>query len=161
MIASACLIAIVSIPASAASWRLYHNTRFGATGEVPTTWRMQPAPMNNDGRAFLSPDGKARITISGIFSTRPHAEEIADRVKPDDGETMTKTTSDGEHVRVEGVKGRASFVRVSILSCAGMIWNDLDITYPTDAAASYSATIAHAVSSFHPGRGYELTCKGS
>lgn len=160
LIASACFIVGLSIPASADSWRVYHNTRFGATGEVPASWRMQPAPANNDGRAFLSPDGKGRITISGIFSTSPHAEEIADRLKPGEGETLTKTDSSTDQVRVEGVSGQTAFVRVSKLSCAGKIWNDLEITFPSNAAANYSATIAHAVSSFHPGRGYDMTCKG-
>ena len=152
------LIAVSAVPAEAVTWRNYHNTRFGVTGDVPASWKMQPAPMNNDGRAFVSPDGKASLTLSGIFSTSPHEEEIADRLKPDDGETITKSSSDATHVRVEGTNGPNGFVRASILSCSGKIWNDLVLTYPSKDAASYQAIIDRAVTSFHSGRGYDMSC---
>jgi hypothetical protein len=152
------IILIVAATASAASWRTYHNTRFGATGDVPSNWKMLPAPMNNDGRAFKSPNGKAIITISGIFSTSLHAEEIADRLKSGDSETITSSSSDKTHVRVDGTSGAKGFVRVSILSCSGKIWNDLDISYPLKDWTSLRPTIDHAVASFHAGRGYDMSC---
>jgi hypothetical protein len=59
---------LVAASAGAETWRTYHNTRFGTTAEVPASWKMGPPPENNDGRAFSSPDGRAAIIISGIFS---------------------------------------------------------------------------------------------
>ena len=51
--------------AKADVWRTYVNSKFGTTAELPLRWRMEPPPVNGDGRAFTSPDGRARISISG------------------------------------------------------------------------------------------------
>lgn len=44
-------------------WAIYENDRYGFTVDYPLGWTMSEAPTNNDGREFVSPDGK--ITCRG------------------------------------------------------------------------------------------------
>jgi hypothetical protein len=144
--------------AQAAGWRSYHNDRFGTSADYPQGWVMGSAPENDDGRAFTSPDNKANITISGIFSSPPVADEIAERLKPDDGETITFHVQKPNGVTVSGTKGDMIFYRKSILSCG--IWNDLVVDYPAAQKAAFDPIVTHIAASLKAGRGSDFVpCK--
>jgi serine/threonine-protein kinase len=146
---------LLTLSAQAEGWRSYHNTRFGVTAEAPADWTMGAAPENNDGRVFVSPDKSAEIVISGIFSISPREEEIASRLVPNEGETVTYKKRGAASVVVSGIKGDRIFYRKSMLSCHGAIWNDLSIEYPASEKAKYDAVVAHLASSLRPGSGYD------
>ncbi|MCI4677638.1 hypothetical protein K9U39_03065 [Rhodoblastus acidophilus] len=145
--------------AAAAQWRLYHNSRFGATADYPADWKVEPAPENNDGRAFTSSDGRARLTISGIFALEGREEEFAEKARPLEGETVTYTARKGDWIVVSGLRGGKIFYRKAILSCGNKVWNDLDIEYPKAEKAKYDAVVAHLADSLRPGSGYDTDCK--
>jgi len=46
----------------------YANTRFGYEVLVPAAFLPQEAPMNNDGRQFLAPDGKGSLTVFAFYN---------------------------------------------------------------------------------------------
>ena len=152
-------VALVAVHAAAAPWPRYHNLRFGATADVPAGWKMQPAPENDDGRAFVSPDGRARLTISGIFALDARGQELAEKARPLEGETATYTAQKGDWVVVSGMRGGMIFYRKSILSCRNTVWNDLDIAYAKADKAKYDALVAHLADSLTPGSGYDTDCK--
>ena len=144
------LLALVSA-ASAGEWRRYKNVRFGVSAEVPAGWKELPPPENGDGQMFESPDGKARITVSGIFGTSPVAEEIALRAKPDAGETVSYKAPGAASLVVSGTKGDMIFYRRSVASCGDEIWNDLAIEYPAAQKAAYDAIVRHVSASLRGG----------
>jgi len=101
-------------------WRSYYNDRFGVTADTPSEWKMGPAPENNDGRVFTSPDGSATITISGSFSVLSYDEEVAIKTAPDGGVVSYKKIKP-RLVVVSGTKGDRIFYSKSILSCGDTI----------------------------------------
>ncbi len=140
------------------AWRPYYNDRFGVTADAPSDWKMGPAPENNDGRIFTSPNGSATITISGSFSTMPHDEEVAIRVEQK-GAAITYKKITPRLVVVSGTKSDRIFYSKSILSCHGTIWNDLRVEYPVADKDKYDALVAHVSASLHPGPGYDFNGK--
>lgn len=157
--ALASIAIIVAASAGAETWRTYHNTRFGTTAEVPANWKMGPPPENNDGRAFSSPDGRAKIIISGIFHVLPHQEEVAVHLKPGEGETITYKKQGSNWIVVSGIKGDEIFYRKSILSCRDTIWNDVSIEYPAAEKEKYDPLVARVAASLREGRGYDRVTK--
>lgn len=145
--------------AAATEWRSYHNSRFGVTADVPTGWKMQPEPENNDGRIFVSPDGRARLTISGIFATESPEAERAEKAAPLAGETLTYKAAKGNWIVLSGQRGGKVFYRKALLSCSNTVWNDLDIEYPVEDKPKYDSLTAHAAASLKPGSGYDHNCR--
>ena len=64
--------------------RPYLNARFGSYALVPKDWPSLPPPENGDGLIFVSPDQRARITVSGRFN-----------LSPDDGPALSTQSADG------------------------------------------------------------------
>jgi serine/threonine-protein kinase len=145
--------------AAATEWRSYHNSRFGVTADVPAGWIMQPEPENNEGRIFLSPDGRARLTISGIFATESPEVERAEKAAPLPGETLTYKAAKGNWIVLSGQRGGRVFYRKAMLSCRNTVWNDLDIEYPVEDKPKYDGLAAHAAASLRPGSGYDHKCR--
>lgn len=161
-ILGAVLFAILAASsASAWSWRVYHNERFGTTAAVPADWRMGAPPENNDGRIFTSPDGRAEIVVSGMLSIGPRSEEFALRLGPLDGEIIEYERRGRDWVVVSGVNGERIFYRKSLLSCGDTIWNSVFLQYPANEKEKYAPLVAHVAASLRAGKGYEnvTTCK--
>lgn len=138
----------------AASFRPYHNDRFGVTADVPAGWRMGEAPENDDGRVFSSPDGSAEIIVSGGFVVLPAAEEFALRLKPEAGETIDYTSRGRDRIVVSGRKGDRIFYRKSVLSCGGTVWNSVSLDYPAASKTAFDPIVARVAGSLHGGKGY-------
>ncbi len=156
----AALFAILALRnASAESWRAYHNERFGTTAEVPESWRMGPPPENNDGRVFTSPDGRAQIVVSGMFSIGPRSEEFALRLGPLEGEIIEYERRGRDWLVVSGVKGDKIFYRKSLLSCGDTIWNSVFLQYPASEKEKYDPIVAHVAASLRSGKGYDYVTK--
>lgn len=144
---AAVLAAFAAQSASAESWRAYHNARFGTTAEVPEGWRMGAPPENNDGRVFTSPDGRAQIIVSGMFSIGPRSEEFALRLGPLEDEIIEYDRRGRDWLVVSGVKGEKIFYRKSLLSCRDTIWNSVFLEYPASEKDKYDALVAHVAAS--------------
>ncbi len=150
----AALAAFAIAAAHAESWRTYRNDRFGATADVPAGWRMGEAPENDDGRVFSSPDGRARITISGAYAVLPRAEELDIMLKPDAGETIDYKHQGGDSLVVSGRKGDRIFYRRSLLSCGGTVWNTVYLDYPAAEKRAFNSIVAHVAGSLRGGKAY-------
>lgn len=140
--------------AQAGGWQTYRNDRFGATADIPAGWRMGQAPENDDGRVFTSPDGRATITVSGIFVVLPRFQEIELMTKPAAGETIDYKRQGRDWIVVSGRKGDRIFYRKSLLSCGGTVWNTVYLDYPAADKAAFDPIIAHVATSLRGGKGW-------
>ena len=58
----------VAVTVGKDGWLLYHNPRFGCVLPVPPGMRPLRPPDNGDGQAFVSADGKVKLSASGGFN---------------------------------------------------------------------------------------------
>jgi serine/threonine-protein kinase len=154
----ALLLLCASLPAAAETYRSYANERFGATADVPASWRAGPPPENGDGLIFRSPDGSAALTVSGSLNIADSVDEaMRDQAAPNDGEAVTYRKSGKRHVTVSGTKGDRIFYRKSILVCGDQIWNSIHLEYPARDKKTYDALVTHVAKSLRGGPGYQIS----
>lgn len=144
--------------AKTAGWMRYHNTRFGTTADVPKGWRVGAPPENNDGRVFTSPDGTAKIIISGSLNIWGSLKEAFDfYATAHNGEKITYKHRSGKAVTVSGTKGARIFYAKHLLSCHDQIWNNIYLDYPVARKREFDPLVAHIATSLRPGPGYQIT----
>ena len=161
-ISLAVILTLCSSVALAASWRSYHNERFGTTADVPADWHAGEPPANGDGLVFTSPDGDATITVFGSLNISDTiAEAFSVYEAPNDGETITYHHRDKRAVVVSGTHGDRIFYRKSILSCGDMVWNSVSIEYPVADKKAYDALVTHVAHSLKAGASAQVAeCPG-
>ena len=142
-------------------WRSYHNDRFGTTADVPAAWKMQPPPENEDGRIFVSPDGRGQIIVNGNYAGVVDPDELGYRLQASEGETIAYKQRKGDWAVVSGRKGDRIFYRKTQLSCGGAIANNLSIEYPESENGRYDSIVVHVEASLKPGDGWgvDKNCK--
>jgi serine/threonine-protein kinase len=151
--ASAAVAALLCVSAATAeAWRQYRNARFGTTADVPKDWAMGEAPENDDGRIFTSPDGRAQIIVHGGFRSFQTEQELAERLAPGDGETVTYRRKGKDWLAVSGTKGDRIFYRRSLLSCNGTVWNNISIDYPAAQKKKLDPVVTRVSRSLRAGR---------
>jgi serine/threonine-protein kinase len=147
-----------SLPAAAETYRTYANERFGATADVPASWRAGPPPANGDGLVFRSPDGSAALTVSGSLNIADSVDEaMRDQGAPNDGESVTYRQNGPRAVTLSGTKGDKIFYRKSILVCRDQIWNSIHLEYPARDKKAYDALVTHVARSLRPGRSEQIS----
>ena len=143
--------------ADTGTWTSYHNTRFGTTADVPPGWRAGPPPENNDGLIFTSPDGAARLIISGMLNIE---DDLAVAFKfyemPEEGEVITYKHRAGNAITISGTKDGKIFYAKHLLSCHNQIWNSIYLEYPAARKAAFDALVAHVARSLEPGKGDQI-----
>ena len=137
-------IAACACPASAQSWRPYHNDRFGTVGASPAGWIAQRPPDNGDGQIFSSPDGRATLTISAGYNEPATPAGLARLAGYEDAGTVTYRKAGKDWIVVSGQKNGQIFYRRYVLSCANSIWNSVSVDYPAAEKSAYDAIVAHA-----------------
>jgi serine/threonine-protein kinase len=144
-------------PAAAETYRVYANERFGATAEVPASWRADPPPANGDGLVFRSPDGHAALTVSGSLNIADTvAEAMRDQGTPNDGESVTYRKAGKRDVTLSGTKGDKIFYRKSILVCRDQIWNSFHLEYPARDKKAYDALVTRVARSLRGGPSQQI-----
>src|SRR5262245_35933650 len=138
--------------AQAGPWQIYVNDRFGATAEVPATWKAGEPPANDDGLEFTSPDGQASIIVSGMLNIDDTVDEaFASREEPLEGETITYKHRDKHSIVISGTRGDRIFYRKSILACRNEVWDSLSIEYPASQKQAFDAIVTHLARTLKPG----------
>jgi serine/threonine-protein kinase len=145
------------VPAAAETYRAYANERFGATADVPASWRAGPPPANGDGLIFRSPDGNAALTVSGSLNIADSVDEaMRDQATPNDGENVTYSKAGKRDVTISGTKGDRIFYRKSILVCGDQVWNSIHLEYPARDKKAYDALVTHVARSLRGGRSEQI-----
>ena len=133
--------------------RPYLNARFGSYALVPNDWPSLPPPENGDGLIFVSPDQRARITVSGSFNLSPGDDAPVLSAQSADGFQPTCAKRGKGWAIASGVKDGTIIYRKTLTSCHGTISNDLDIEYPIAQKAAYNRLVGRIAASLAGGCG--------
>ena len=150
----------LALPAQAApAYTAYFNERFGTTADRPADWKAGRAPENGDGLRFVSPDGKAFVSISGSFQAFDTVGEYLDIVAQEKGAKITLEKRGPRSLVQSGVRGEVIFYKKSLLTCKDQVWNNLVIEYPAARKQEFDALVTHVAASLKGGPGYQATCR--
>jgi hypothetical protein len=142
------------------TWRTYTAKRFGGVVDVPADWSIEPPPLNNDGRGFLSPDGQAKLTIAGMFIS-PRGEGVIDardgasaleKWTTGKGMVIYKRTAPDWAVTSGFTSDQKIFYIRAALACHGTVINGVEITYPQQRKQEFDPLVRHVSQSFHSSR---------
>lgn len=145
------LAVTAALPAQAQAFRRYDNARYGTMVDVPAEFRMQPAPENNDGRTFVSPDGRGQIVVFGS-----HGPEVATgtfeeyrgwMAGNEEGRITYRAGGPGWFV-LSGTSGSDIFYLKVVAGCRDRsIGHHIRIMYPAAQKAQYDAIVRRVAGS--------------
>jgi hypothetical protein len=155
--------AIAGPPAvnAAAAWRTYTNDRYGTTIDYPNSFKPQPPPDDDDGRAFKSSDGASfRVSASygGLDSDLATYREFILNNEPKSA-VVTYQAQGADWFVVSGINGDDIFYERHLLSHGGEMTEDFVISYPAALKQAYDPLVARMAKSFRSGSGFQ-TSKG-
>ena len=138
-------------------WRIYQNDRYGTTIEYPSTFRPQPPPDADDGRAFKSADGGEFSVFASYGGIDSDLAQYRDSVVKnlDAGSVVTYQTHGGNWFVVSGTKGDKIFYERHLLSHRGEMTEGFVITYPASLKQTYDPIVARMAKSFRSGSGFQ------
>lgn len=148
LLAAACLV-----PAAASAqgdgWSVYVNDRFGTGIEYPSDLFVPgPAPTNNDGRSFATPDGRARFSVWGSYNA---LDETLAQMKAGDAASADRVTyeaeGDGWYV-LSGYRGGEVFYLRKMLR--DDVIHGLDISYDPALTDAMAPVVTRMSRSFGP-----------
>jgi hypothetical protein len=140
--------ASIICPALAQSYKKYCNERFGFCVEHPANFGMEPAPTNNDGRAFYDGEG-FRLSVSGINNIMDETLKSEMLSQEQNFDTISYRTSGSNWYVLSGLKGK-EIVYLKTFVGKGSI-NHLYIRYPSGMKAEYESVVTRISRSFLPG----------
>jgi hypothetical protein len=105
---------------------------------VPPGWKTEPVPNGRMVIRYVSPDGRAVLTLRDLPSARP-ASGILHR----DGESVTYQQRGRSWSVVSGYRGDQIYYRRANLACGGARWHVIDLTYPGSDKRAMDATVTY------------------
>lgn len=138
-------------------WSTYRNDRYGTTIDYPDSFKMQPPPDNDDGRAFKSADG-AGFSVSAAynaldFDLAKYRAFILQNLDP--GAVVTYQANGADWFVVSGTRGGDIFYERHLLSHGGEMTEDFVISYPAAAKQTYDPIVARMAKSLRSGKGFQ------
>ena len=143
--------------AFAGDWLTYHNDRYGTTIDYPGSFKPQPAPDSDDGRAFKTADG-ANFIVSASYSAldfnlAKYRDFIVKNLDPD-AKVTYEARGDNWFV-ISGTKGADIFYERHLLSHGAQMTENFVISYPAALKQTYDPISARMAKSFRPGSGFQ------
>ena len=138
----ACCALLFLLPASVVQAQDSRNA-YDYRSIIPPDWTMtQPAPGD---RRFVSPDGKAWLSLYATPVGREAVRAHIERLKRDFGSGLVTYKRDGETWLVlSGFKGSRIFYRKVMLACGGRAWHYLEFEYPGSEKRAFDAFVTRA-----------------
>jgi len=158
-----CLAPVAALALSplppASDWAVYQNERFGYRLAFPREW-FEPGPVspNGDGRAFTTPDARARIVVFGAnnsedLTLRAYRETLLSDY--DGYDELTYSPVGNSWFVLSGYRGDTIYYQKVMFSCGGRVINVLSISFPAADKPSFAPLVEGVEDRFRPGTGYD------
>lgn len=140
-------VIFVGGPAVAADWRPYANGRFGTVTEVPSAFRVQPPPTNDDGREYHGPDGSILRVYGSYSGTGDMMGSFAGyhrqllRFARDERVNITMNRSGPGWFVLSGIRGDTIVYTKVVLGCGAT--HHVQFEYPVRDKLLFDAIVAH------------------
>lgn len=129
----------------------YYNARFGFSVEVPRDFIPQPPPTNNDGRVFLSEDGRAEIRVSAIFNiTNQTLSDIRAELNKEAKGQITFLGEGESWVAATWIENEWIYYKKRFITRNGKTLSTLSFTYPIGQRDTYDLITEHLEKTFLP-----------
>ena len=142
-------IACASAAAADQKYTRYCNPRYGFCVNYPAHLRMEPPPVNGDGRGFNDGQGFS-LTASGINNVLDGTLESEMKEMSEEFDKVTYRIKGDNWFILSGFKG------ADILYIKGYVGkgsrNHLYISYPANRKEAYDKIVSEVSRSFKPGR---------
>jgi hypothetical protein len=149
----------LSPPPPASDWTVYHNERFGYRLSFPREW-FEPGPVsaNGDGRAFTTPDGRARMVVFGAnnsegLTLRAYRQTLLSDY--DGYDELTYSPVGNSWFVLSGYRGDTIYYQKVMFSCGERIINVLSISFPEADKPQFAPLVEGVEDRFRPGLGYD------
>jgi hypothetical protein len=154
-------VAGASAVCAADDWKTYSNDRYGTTIDYPSTFQMQPAPTDDDGRTFKSADG-ASFSVSASYNALNFNlatyREFVIKNEPESA-AVTYQAQGIDWFVLSGSDGNNIFYERHLLSHERQMTEDFNMSYPASLKEAYDPIVARMGKSFRSGSGFQ-TSKG-
>ena len=136
-------------------WAPYANARFGYSIEYPSSLlKMQPPPANDDGRTFLSADGKTELRVwAGFNALNQTLKQKYDADLAASGAEITYKTLLKDGFAFSGLAGDDIIYQKTLhRRDQGGLFYTFTIRYPQSDAKRYDPIVRRLVATFryHP-----------
>ncbi len=138
--------------ASAETWKLYVNARFGTRAEYPADrFKPGPPPANGDGQSFTASDG-ATLAIFGSYNvdnSSPAGYETFLRGTGPDYQDISYRATGKNWLVLSGTRGETIYYDkyVFVRGKGGGTVHGLVVTYPSAAKDTYDPIVARMAKS--------------
>jgi hypothetical protein len=105
---------------------------------VPPGWTTEPVPGDRMMIRYVSPDGRAVLTLRDLPGGRP-VSSLLHR----DGESVTYRQRGRSWTVVSGYRGDQIYYRRANLACGGHRWHLIEINYPATEKRAMDATVTY------------------
>lgn len=148
------LALLLAGPLAAAEFENYQNSRFYFALDYPAGLVAQPPPANNDGRVFLSEDGKVKLVAAARYNVLN--ESLAQLTHEAEAEyrggRITYRRIMADYFVISGTRGDDVFYQATGLykhpKGDGEVVATFTFTYPRETAGRYNPMIKRMLNSF-------------
>lgn len=141
------------------TWTVYENARFGYRLVYPGAWfEAGPESPRGDGRAFNTPDGRARIAVFGASNSEAMSLlEYRATVLELQGldQELTYSPIGNTWFVLSGYQSDEIYYQKVMFSCGGRIINVLSIDFPAAEKPRFAPMIEKVEDRFRTGVGYD------
>lgn len=128
----------------------YCNARYGFCVEHPVTFGKEPAPLNNDGRAFYDGEGYF-MRAYGSHNALEHSIKAEMRSEEKGFDVITYRTAKNNWYVLSGYKDNDIVYIKTYMSKDKRVFYHLRIKYPAKFKREYNNIVSKVSKSFKPG----------
>jgi hypothetical protein len=99
---------------------------------VPDGWSRVPSSGNPNTVGFVSPDGRAHLTLGRSRADRENPGREMDKITHRPGEVVTYQRRGRSWIVVSGYREGEIFYRRVNLACSGTRWHTIEMRYPRE-----------------------------
>jgi len=148
------LLLLIPLPAFAADWGHYTNTRFGYAVDVQPRFVAQGESDNGDGQVFKTPTAVLTVFGGNVMETDFEAE-VAQREQfaKDEGWAITYQVSSPQKASWSGKRGGRILYGRMIALCGGQQFASFELEYSSADLKAFNTVVDRLVSSLRATEG--------